>query len=213
MFKSNSADFYADIKGMIQEKIKNYYLCHGKAETENVIASIVDDTIKSISEVMDNFWKLVESGLSYFHTENSIFTKLGKYCTIVGYCSGFGRYGDDGKEVVVEKIYFNAKGELTVLVKDDNGTEHHVHPLDADDNYFLYIEEKYRSWLLNQVFPSYRNVLESNEELKEIWNKFLDISAKYIANRNCGDFNKTRDMLLYRLKDSSDLFDTIDIKF
>ena len=213
MFKSNSADFYADIKGMIQEKIKNYYLCHGKAETENVIASIVDDTIKNISEVTDKFWRVVESALSYFHTENSIFTKLGKYCTIVGYCSGFGRYGDDGKEVVVEKIYFNAKGELTVLVKDDNGTEHHVHPLDADDNYFLYIEEKYRSLLLTHVFPSYRNALESNEELKEIWNKFLDISAKYIATRNCGDFNKTRDMLLYRLKDSSDLFDTIDIKF
>ena len=178
MIKSNAVDFYASIKGMIQENIKNHYLCHGKAETENVIASVVSDTIKSISEEMDKFWRLVESGLSYFHTENNIFTKLDKYCTLVGYCSGFGRFGDDGKEVVVEKIYFNAKGELTVLVKDNSGTEHHVHPLDSDDNYFLYFEEKYRSWLLNQVFPSYRNALETNEELKEIWNKFLDISAK-----------------------------------
>jgi hypothetical protein len=197
------------VKNAIQDDVTTYFLHSGREQTKNIVASAVTDIINEVNSKMKVFWQNVNNCITkYLDTDKEMLVfdlDLEKNYNVFGYCNG--------DKVVIEKIYLNAAKELTVLVKYDNGREVHVFPLSTKDNYYLYFEENVRSWIISHICPSYRDALKADWELNEAWNAFLNASAKYIARRNCGDIDKTRDRLEHRLKYDNDLFDTIDMKF
>lgn len=201
-------DFYLMVKNSIKDGVIDYFLHRGKEETKNVVASAVTDIMNEVDSKMKEFWQNVNKYIiKYLDTDKEMLVfnlDLEKNYNVFGYCNGY--------KVVIEKIYLNAAEELTVLVKYDNGREAHVFPLSEKDNYYLYFEENVRSWIIGHICPSYRDALKEDWELNKTWEAFLNASAKYIANKNCGDVEATRNRLEYRLKYDTDLFDTIDVK-